>query len=144
MKKETLYIILAAIIAAIITYFCTRKSESDSDSDQLDKAIGRVGTGKKISPIKVNLAKLMKKKWGKDTSKYAEYATISTPAALEKVDESNSIYLLCDSENLEDPDLPMSPYDLWAGKTKQTRQHYQISERTFNALVSAGIEADYN
>lgn len=141
MKKETLYIILAFVIGAIISFFCVRKAKSSSNN--LENAVGK-NTGKRISPVKAKLAKLMKQSWGKDTSKDADLAEICTPDALKMAYNANSIYILCDSENKEDKENPCSYYEMWTGPNKNNRKHHYISERTFNALISAGVEPDYN
>ena len=80
-----------------------------------------------------------------DTSDYASVAEISTKEAIALAKKSDYVYILADSENLEDPeDKTACLYEMNIGKSAGESTRYKISKRTFEALIAAGYEPDYN
>lgn len=80
-----------------------------------------------------------------DTSDYASVAEISTKEAIALAKKSDYVYILADSENLEDrEDKTACLYEMNIGKSAGESKRYKISKRTFEALIAAGYEPDYN
>ena len=80
-----------------------------------------------------------------DTSDYASVAEISTKEALALAKKSDYVYILADSENLEDhEDETACLYEMNVGKSHTDCERYKISKRTFKAIIAAGYEPDYN
>lgn len=137
MKKETIYIIVAFIIAAVISFFCVRKLRSGSN---INKAVG-MPLNKKAKVI-LQLRKQLKKSWSKDSSKYADRADLCTECALKlaisELSQADGGIELCKDSSA--PNYGLSLYDLVCNSSlNANHKRWQISERTFNALVQSGL-----
>lgn len=115
MKTKNIFIIAAILIAAALAYWYFKKHKEDTSEYE-----------------------------GKDTSDYADVAEISTKKALQIAKKHSYVYILCDSENREDPTVTPSLYEMSVGTDHIHTKHYWISKQTFEALIDAGYEPDYN
>ena len=148
MKLKTILIILLIAAAAFIGYkWYTSKKEDKDHSENSDKNqqpyIQDCGGAYDYKDVLDKLLDASTKNpyAKKDTSKFAEYANISTADALKLAKEAVEIHGYYDkfvTDDMETLWLPQIQFDLKDLNVK----YYNVSERTWNALVEAGYQLE--
>ena len=148
MKLKTIIIILLIAAATYIGYkwYVSKKEDKDhSENSDKNQQPYFQDCGGNID-LKGVLDNLLDKKpkdplAKKDTSKFAEYANISTTEALELAKEAVEVHGYYDKFITDDNEtlwLPQVQFDLKDLNVK----YYNVSERTWNALVEAGYNLE--
>ncbi len=122
------YLLIIAAILGVLYYMSTKKTT---------KAKG-TNTSNKKEDDKTKTENYDEK----DTSAYADVATIETKEAIALVENSPWSYMIADSENLNEG-LGFY-YELYVGEDWNNSERFIISERTYNALKDIVTELDYN
>lgn len=124
------YLLIIAAILGVLYYMSTKKTTKTKNAN----------TSNKKEDDKTKTENYDEK----DTSAYADVATIGTKEAIQLAQTSPWSYILADSENLEGDDPDACLYEFFVGEDWNNSEHFYISERTFNALKEYVTEVDYN
>lgn len=122
------YLLIIAAILGVLYYMSTKKTTKTKSTN----------TSNKKEDDKTKTENYDEK----DTSAYADVATIGTKEAIALVENSPWSYMIADSENLNEG-LGYY-YELYVGEDWNNSERFIISERTYNALKDIVTELDYN
>ena len=122
------YLLIIAAVLGVLYYMSTKKTTKAKSTN----------TSNKKEDDKTKTENYDEK----DTSAYADVATIETKEAIQLVENSPWSYMIADSENLNEK-LGYY-YELYVGEDWNNSERFIISERTYNALKDIVTELDYN